>query len=334
MRRAGLPACWRSPDLKVSGTASVTPEAVRLPRCTQGNVKGLKLSKILVTGASGHLGRQTVLALLKQRSPSDIVALVREPAKAEDLTALGVDVRQGDYHDRASLTPAMQGIEKVMLTSAHAFTDRNEAHGNVIDAAVEAGVKHAVFMSIIRNTSFSMKAITEDDLFAEEKLKLSGLDWTIARHPPFLDVLGFYIGMKAHETGIKILEGDGKFAPATRDDLAQAHAAILITDGQAGKEYALSGDPLVSFRDIAKILSDITGKEVPYTTVSAEEYVEHLKASAGVPDFIAEFALEWVQGINDGEWQVQTSDLETLLGRKPTTAAEFYRDVYVPNAPK
>lgn len=288
--------------------------------------------KILVTGASGYLGKQTLKSLLDKRPASDLVGLVRDVSKATDLAELGIEVRQGDYHDRASLTPAMAGIDKVMLTSAHAFTDRNTAHGNVIDAAVEAGVEHAVFMSIIRNSSYTMKAITADDLFAEDKLRSSGLSWTIARHPPFLDVLGFYMGFKVHETGIKVLEGDGKMAAASRDDLAAAHAAILTGEGHAGKEYALTGDPAVSFHDIAGILSNIVGREVPYTALNAEEYFAHLQASAGVPEFIAEFALEWVRGINDGEWARQTTDLETLLGRKPQTPAEYYRDVYVPAA--
>jgi NAD(P)H dehydrogenase (quinone) len=291
-------------------------------------LKGSHVGKILVTGASGGLGRKTVLALLNHCPAEDVVGLVRDPAKAEDLKALGVEVRQGDYFDRASLTPALAGVEKVMLTSAQAFTDRNTAHANVIDAAIEAGAKHAVFMSIIRSTSFTMTTITADDLFAEDKLRTSGLDWTIVRHPPFLDVLGFYIGPKPHETGIRILEGEGKFAPATRQDLAKAHAAILTGEGHEGKEYALTGNPAVSFRDIAGILADITGADVPYTTLDAKEYVKHLQATAGVPEFVAEFALEWVQGINAGEWAQETHDLETLLGRKPTTTAEYYRAAY------
>ncbi len=290
------------------------------------------MGKILVTGASGSLGRKTLLALLKRRPADDLVALVRDPAKADDLRALGIELRQGDYHDRASLTSALAGLEKVMLTSAHAFTDRNTAHANVIDAAVKNGVSHVVFMSIIRNSDFTMKEITADDLFAEEKLRSSGLDWTIVRHPPFFEILGFYMGLQAHETGVRILEGDGKFAPATRDDLAEAHAAILAGDGHASKAYALAGSPAVSFREIAGILSDIVGREVSYTPLGHDAYVEHLKASAGVPDFIAEFAFEWVRGMNAGEWGPETGDLEVLLGRRPTTASDYFRDVYVPAA--
>lgn len=110
------------------------------------------MGKILVTGASGHIGHATVRALLQRRPAADIVGLVRNPGKAGDLAGLGIELRQGDYMDRPSLDAALAGIERVMLTSAHAFTHRNTAHGNVIDAAVAADVKSAAFMSIIRNS--------------------------------------------------------------------------------------------------------------------------------------------------------------------------------------
>jgi predicted dinucleotide-binding enzyme len=128
-------------------------------------------------------------------------------------------------------------VEKVMLISTHAFTDRNTAHANVIDAAVKVGVRHLVFMPIIRkeHSSFKMKEITEEDLFTEEKLRPSGLTYTLAKHPPFLDVLATYIGKNAHETGVRVPAGKGKFTAATRDDLAAAHAAICAQVG-AGDE--------------------------------------------------------------------------------------------------
>src|SRR5436190_9547890 len=108
------------------------------------------MSKILVTGASGDIGRKTVLHLLKNRPASDLIGLVRDPAKAEDLAALGVELRQGDYLDPTSLSRAFTGVQKLMLTSAHAFTDRKTAHANVIAAAVEMGVRHLVYMPIFR----------------------------------------------------------------------------------------------------------------------------------------------------------------------------------------
>jgi NAD(P)H dehydrogenase (quinone) len=157
------------------------------------------MGKTLVTGASGDIGRKTPRHLATKRSTSELVGLVRDPGNASDLADLGIELRQGDYMDSLSLAPALKGVEKVMLTSAHAFADRNTAYGNVIDAAVTAGVRHLVFLSIIRNTGYVMKAITPDDLFAESKLKTSGLAWTLVRPPPFLDVLQCYIGKGAED---------------------------------------------------------------------------------------------------------------------------------------
>jgi NAD(P)H dehydrogenase (quinone) len=217
-----------------------------------------------------------------------------------------------------------------MLVSTHAFTERNAAHANVIDVAAQSGVEHLVFMPIShkKNSDFTMKEITEEDIFTKQKIKESGLTYTLAEHPPFLDVLGFYIGAKPDETGVRVPPGVGKFAAATRDDLAAAHAAILTGKGHENKTYTLTGDPAVSFSDIAKILSKIHGKEVPYIEISDEAYIELIKGN-GIPDFVAAFVLKWVQGMSAGEWQGQTNHLETLIGHKPKTAAEYFNEEYL-----
>ena len=124
--------------------------------------------------------------------------------------------------------------------------------------------------------------------------------------------------------------GNGKFSPAMRDDLAEAHAVILSEEGHENKAYRLNGSPAISFADIAKILSELTGTQVPYSTVSDEEYIK-IKVADGWPAFVGEFALRWVQGVNAGEWEEQSKDLEKLLGRKPTTPTEFFRDGYLPH---
>lgn len=141
------------------------------------------MGKILVTGASGHLGRKTLLHLLKRKPASQLAALVRDPAKAHDLAALGIEVRQGDYLDTESLSRAFSDIEKLMLTATHAFTDRNTAHANVIDEAVKANVRHLVFIPIIsKNADFKMKEITNEDIFTVKKLKKSGLTYIPLRN--------------------------------------------------------------------------------------------------------------------------------------------------------
>lgn len=173
-----------------------------------------------------------------------------------------------------------------------------------------------------------MKEITQEDIFTEQKLRSSGLNYTIAYHPPFLDVLAFYIGPKAQEMGVRVPAGEREFGAATRADLAAAHAAILAGPGHENKTYSLTGDPAISFSDIAGILSKLTGTNVPFIKITDEEYLAAI--GKGVPDYIAQFVLEWVHNMGDGEWEEQTKDLETLISHKATTPTEFFRDGYLP----
>ena len=132
---------------------------------------------------------------------------------------------------------------------------------------------------------------------------------------------------------MRVPAGTGKFAAATRDDLAEAHAAILTGTGHENRTYALTGDPAISFADIAKILSQIHKRDVPYVPISESDYAEQIKLATGVPDFVVEFVCKWVKGMNAGEWQDQTTDLERLIGHKPKTAFEFFRDDYLDPKP-
>jgi NAD(P)H dehydrogenase (quinone) len=111
--------------------------------------------------------------------------------------------------------------------------------------------------------------------------------------------------------------------------LAAAHAAIPAGEGYEAKEYALTYDPAISFRDIVQILSAATGEQVPYVTILDAEYLNLLKSRAGVPDFVAEFVLGWVHGMNAVEWRPQMNALKGLIGHKPTTAAEYFRNDYL-----
>jgi NAD(P)H dehydrogenase (quinone) len=143
---------------------------------TQKNI----VSKILVTGASGHLGKKTLQKLLKKKPASQLAGLVRDPAKAEDVAALGIELRQGDYLDLDSLSRAFRDVEKLMLISTQAFTDRKTAHANVIDAAVGAGMQHLVYMPIIRNANSSF-VIKEVALATDQLLVAIALAPAVAR---------------------------------------------------------------------------------------------------------------------------------------------------------
>jgi NAD(P)H dehydrogenase (quinone) len=287
------------------------------------------MTRILVTGATGNIGRMTLQHLLDRVPASELVGLARDPAKAVDLTAKGIEIRQGDYFDREGLVRAFEGIGKVMLVSATAFTDRNTQHENVINAAKHAGVRHIVYMPIIQKagSDFNMPQVTEEDHFVEKSLKASGLVYTLVRHPPFLENIQTYAGGHPLQKGVLVPAGSGRAAYASREDLAEAHAVVLSESGHEYKDFALYGGPALSFADIAQILSDISGKPVPFNAISDRDYVAQLM-SLGLPEPAAGFMLKWVQGVNAGEWDGESGDLENLLGRKPTTPAEFLRASY------
>ena len=284
------------------------------------------MGKILVTGATGHIGTLTLKSLLDRKVPaSELVALVRDPEKAKDLKNLGIELRVGDYMDKPSLDRAFIGVEKVMLVSSQAFTDRKQAHANVIDAAKQSGVKHIVYMPINRNANsdFSMKEVTEEDKFTEDKIKQSGLRYTFLKHPPFIDTLTGFFGPNFLETGIRLPGGNGKIAAATRENLAEAHAAVLTQAGHENRTYTLSGPEALSFTEIAALLSRVYSRDVPLIPVSKEEYIASLQRN-DLPDFVANFLFGWVDGMKSGEWAEVTGDLEKLIGHKPTTMADYF----------
>ena len=287
------------------------------------------MGKILVTAASGHLGRKTLQHLLKRRPAGDLIGLARDPGKAADLAEQGIEIRTGDYFDYDSLLSAFAGVEKVLLISSAPFTDRNTQHYNVITAARQAGVKHLAYTAIIRRkgSNFILSECTVADIFTEQTLMAAGLAYTIIRQPPFLETFQFQFGDKVYEKGLRVQAGDGKQAPASRDDIAEAQAVVLTQAGHENMIYSLTGAQAVSYADIAKILSDTRSTAVPLISTADEEYIANYVAD-GLPEPFARFALEWVHGTNLGEWGELTGDLERLIGRKPLTAEEYLRDNY------
>ena len=283
------------------------------------------MKKILVTGVTGVVGKNTVDHLLKKGiAPNQIIGLSRKKEAVEDLVAKGIEVRQGDYFDYDSLLKAFEGVDKVMLTSTVAFTDRSTQHYNAITAARQAGVKHVVYMSIMRKEGSGriMPGITESDIFTEQVLKSSALDYTIVYHPPFTDLLSFYYSSDPYENGIRVPANNGKMVPATRNELAEAHAEILSAPGHENKVYSLGGSNPVSFAEIASIYSELKGQTVRFTTITPTEYIDAIVAK-GMPRNVAEFITNWVVAIEAGEFEYQSGDLERLLGRKTISFREY-----------
>lgn len=287
---------------------------------------------ILVTGATGQYGKAAINFLMKKIPVNTIAALARDENKAAELKAKGIDVRIGDYTDYDSMLKAFKGIDKLLLVSSSDMGDRSVHHINAINAAKEAGVKHIVYTSAgIKDMHESaISFITSAHAKTVDYLKESGITYTFLHNNLYADVLPNFIGKKVVETGIYYPAGNGRVPFATREDMAEAASNVLTTEGHENQEYPISADATYSFDEIAGILSGLSGTEVQYINPFKEEYVEQIIKS-GVPEMYAGFFAAFAEAIKNNEFNVPSSTLEVLLGRKPTELKEYLRSAYFTN---
>lgn len=289
------------------------------------------MSKILVTGATGQLGKVVTEELLKRTAAADIAVLVRDPEKAAALQAKGVKVLKGDYNDYNSLVAAFQGIDKLYFISGTDVTGRIHQHENVVNAAVAAKVKHVFYTSYQHQEEVGASAvgiIAEAHLATEKYLKASGLAYTILAHALYADVLPMFLGEKVLESGTIFLPaGDGKAPYATRYDMGVAGAILLLGAGHENKTYHLAADTSYTFGDIAQQLSELSGKPVQYIPASTADFTAQL-TQAGVPVEGIHTLAGFSEAIAQGEFDFPDTTLEQLLGRKPETLKDFLKTVY------
>jgi NAD(P)H dehydrogenase (quinone) len=270
--------------------------------------------------------------LKKGVSPNNISALVRDEAKAEDLKAKGVVIKIGSYEDYNVLVEAFKGVDKLLLVSGSDPEKRGKQHENVVKATKEAGVKHILYTSFERKNedeTSPLAFIARTHLLTEKLMKESGLAYTILRNNVYMDFVPMFLGDKVLETGIYFPAGAGKAGFALRSEMAEAAAQVLAGEGHEDKEYHISNTENVSFGDIAKMISDITGKQIAYHSPDPVTYIDNL-VKAGVPREYALMFAAFGEGIRQGELEAATTDLETLLGRKPTSMKAFLATVYGP----
>ena len=287
---------------------------------------------ILVTGATGQFGKSAIDSLIKNGiSSNHIVALVRDEEKVDDLKARGVVVRAGDYDQYTSLVNAFQGVEKLLFVSSSDVVNRSAQHENVVEAAKEAGVKHIVYTSFLgkdETESSPLWIVVESHLKTEAWLKESGLQYTILKNTLYMDLVPAFLGENVLESGVIYLPaGDGKVGAVLRSEMAEAAANVLSSDQHAGKTYEFTSHEAFSYEEVAHQLAEITGKTINYISPTADQYMQTL-TEHGVPaDYIGLFT-GFAVAQAKGELETVGSDLEHLLGRKPTDIQTFLSQVY------
>ncbi|MBZ9749543.1 SDR family oxidoreductase [Deinococcus sp. HMF7604] len=283
---------------------------------------------IVVTGATGQLGRLIVEQLLTRVSPNQIGVSVRNPEKAGDLAALGVRVRPGDFAQPDTLARAFEGAEQVLLVSSNARTYGGNPlvqHRNAIEAARAAGVTRIVYTSQMAAGAASAFPPARDHAATEEMLQHSGLAWTALRNGFYTESLPMFMG-NALETGLLDTPQDGPVAWTTHHDLAGGAAAILAQPGQyEGPTPPLTAAQAVDFTELASIASDVLGRPVQHTVFPDEELGRRLEAR-GLSAAAAPLILGMYQAGRAGEFAGANPALEQLLERPTTDIRTFLQD--------
>jgi NAD(P)H dehydrogenase (quinone) len=282
------------------------------------------MSKILVSGATGHLGSATVNHLLDLVPATDITVLARSAEKVSTLAARGVSVAIGDYFDKDSLVRAFRGADKVLLIGSPAHSDRALQQKNMIEAVKEARVGHAVYVGLQRKEGSEAKiaAVTDVEIASEAALKASGVPYTIVRNTVYTNHLRLRnIGPNFLKVGMMSFGPETKTTYAEIDDLGLGNAKLLVQSGHENQIYNFNAGEALSFREIAALLSEIYGKEIPFKTVSILEFLSALLA-AGVPLPLALYAADFTNATAVGDFSDASTALAEISGRKPQTLKE------------
>ncbi|MGN9892476.1 SDR family oxidoreductase [Micromonospora sp. L31] len=276
---------------------------------------------IVVTGATGLLGRLVVTELLDRGVPAQqIVAAVRNPENAADLAARGVLVREADYDRPETLTGALAGADRLLLVSANEVGRRVAQHRAVVDAAVAAGVRLIAYTSVLKADTATFPLAAEHQA-TEELIRASGLPYALLRNGWYTENYTGNLAATLQHGAVLGSAGDGRVAAATRADYAAAAAAVLADDGHQNAVYELGGDEPFTMAELAAEISRQSGTEVVYRDLPAEEYATALVA-AGLPEPYAATLAECDRGIARGELTTDSGDLRRLAGRPSTTLAD------------
>lgn len=280
---------------------------------------------IAITGATGQLGQHVITNLLNTTAANQLVAVVRNPAKAEALSQKGIIVRQADYGDAAALTKALQGVDKLLIISSSEVGQRAPQHRNIINAAKAAGVKFIAYTSLL-HADKSPLGLHVEHVETEKMLADSGIPYALLRNgwytenylasaPPALEH-GVFIGAA----------GEGKIASATRADYAAAAARVIAEEGHAGKVYELAGDHGWTLSELAAELAKQSGKKVVYQNLSQADFAAALK-SVGLPAGLADMLADSDVGASKGGLFDDSHTLSKLIGRPTTPLAESVKGI-------
>jgi len=279
---------------------------------------------VIVTGAAGHLGRLVAKELLARVAPEHLVLVTRHPEALREFGARGADVRYGDFDDPATLGEAFAGGCQMLLISTDALGRRVHQHRVAIGAAVAAGVGHVVLTSHVNPAANPIGAFAQELGDTEEVLHRSGLAWTVLRFGSYAE-LQLPAAATAVQNGRLVTNaGDGRIAPVSRRDCAEAAAVTLTNDGHTGQTYDITGPEALSPSDLAEVYADVSGQPVKVVQLS-DRMLTSVLVGIGTPWPAARAITAFGRAVREGFLDVVDPAFEHLTGRPPVAL----RDVLI-----
>lgn len=279
----------------------------------------------LVTGATGQLGHAIVQSLVARVPASQVTATCRNPAKAADLAALGVQVRQADFADAQGLRQAFAGARQVLIVSSNARAhggDTQAQHRAAIAAARDAGAERITYTSHMAASATSAFPPMHDHAATEALLADSGIAWTALRHG-FYAASGVAMLAPALQTGVLDIAADGPVAWTAHADLAEAAAHYLVhPPSHSGPTAPLTGVEALDMRMLCDIAAHLQGRPITCNELAGEAMRAAL-AARGVPAPVVAISLGFYQAAHDGEFAGVDLALQRLLGRAPITMRDL-----------
>lgn len=280
---------------------------------------------ILVTGASGQLGRAVLNHLLATFNvePARIIAVTRDPARLADLAAAGVTVRTGDFADPASLPGAFAGADKVLIISGSDIGQRLAQHTAAVDAAVKAGARRLAYTSMPNPEPGNAVVFAPEHYGTEQAIRETGLPYTIFRNGWYQENLLMGLPQALASGQWYTSSGQGRVAHAARDDMAAAIAGALASEEGESVTYTLTGSEALTTDEIAARASKALGRPLQVVHVTDEQLAAGMK-QAGVPDAYIPMLVSFDTNTRQGGIDIVTGDIRKLSGRAPAPIEAFF----------
>ena len=283
------------------------------------------MTVIVITGATGALNGATVEHLLKRMPADQIGVSVRDVSKAQHFADRGVRVRRGSYDDPDALRDSFEGADQVLLVSSSDLTaDQASLHRTAIGAAAAAGATRILYTSHQNASAASPFMAAPVHAAAEAALADSGVAWTSLRNGFYAHSLDWLLG-PWQQTGVIAAPADGPVSWTERGDAAEAAAVILAGERTFDGPVSLTASSAVTFDDIARITSELTGRDIDRVVVDDEQWVAG-QVEHGSPEFMARMLLGFFTAARQGDFATTDPALAELLGREPRTVADLLRD--------